>query len=836
MASGGMRFQTENGSTIRVVLPDGLPSSERTMSLGSNLSGVASYHLLQGNLSISNEVISSGVALFNYTGNTTTRPVIDLGMDILSQWGVDSTTGDPDETEKYGYLIKIKSRNTVSNWVFVDSIRGITKFLSSDTMAAETVDASLFTLANTNGTTKLTLGTSTRTNTNGTLYTLEVHQTTHIRTGTTNHGKAFVEHYNPFTLFSMVSYTGSGIDNHELPHSLGQVPKVTISKNCALSWNWGVDLSVLIKMPSLIAVYNSPDIWTNLFPCYGNINDKIVTVRTEGATNNNNNLHIMYAWADGYFDKSGKLIGNYESGFYQGSAIPGHTVKTKGKPAWIMIKALNTAGAWTIIDNQRGITSKLAANSSAVENDSTVTGPSTMNNVVFNPDGFTLMNVESNTNAANVTYMYMVFYDNDSGSGKSKYKKTSDTSMLQANNLLIPFSNGVDTSGVNNSIVYKNETISYLSSFYPGKNYVYANKNGVFGVSKFPPQYGIIEGIGDYCDLSTNKWYYVDVLDEDGSTNNSIKSAVPRLELDSSIDGKTISSGVFNNYYAFNAFNGNIQEASGWVVNNANVFPVFIGYKFNKPKIINKVVIWNRAESTPRAIGTFRVEASNDGVNWITLSSVFTNTNNTSGYRHPDYSFNNSLPFYYYRVYILTGLDTVYAGIGELRFVEAIKVIGAQIIEGRNYLNSIVHADMKGQITHVEELEKTTYINMIETSSNRVVLYLEDYGVPRVQATSRYMLDNPFGNDKAIDCDVKAEIFVDGYWGESGWDGHAGSGSMAYGTVASSTVNGIIVKTGNTAVYADPGILGGSFLNTNTITSAQARIIVTYKGKTGEIR
>lgn len=835
MASGGMRFQTENGSTIRVVLPNGLPSSERTMSLGSNLSGVAPYHLLQGNLSISNEVISSGVALFNYTGNTTIRPVIDLGMDILSQWGVNYITGDSDETEQYGYLIKIKSKNTVSNWIYVDSIRGITKFLSSDTTAGETVDVSLFTLANTNGTTKLTLGTSTRTNTNGTLYTLEVHQTTHIRTGTTNHGKAFVEHYNPFTLFSISSYTGSGIDNHELPHSLGQTPSVTINKLVPAASNWIVDLSVILKNPSLSVRYNTPDAWTSASPCYGDINDKIVTVRTDAAINNNNNLHIMYAWADGYLDKSGKLIGNYEAGYYHASATPGHTVKTKGKPAWIIIKALSGVGHWIIIDNQRGIANKLAANSSAIENDAGTIGTSAMNNVVFNSDGFTLMNVESNTNAANVTYMYMVFYDNDSGSGKSKYKKTTDTSMLQANNLLIPFSNGIDTAGVNNSIIYKNETIPYLTSFYPGKNYVYANKNGVFGISKFPPQYGKIEGIGDYCDLSTNKWYKVDVL-EDGNTNKSIKSAVPRLESDSSIDGKTISSGVFSNYYAFNAFNGNVQEVLGWVVNNANVFPVFIGYKFNKPKIINKVVIWNRAEPAPRAIGTFRVEASNDGVNWVTLSSVFTNTNNTSGYRHPDYAFSNSLPYYYYRVYVLTGLDTTYAGIGELRFIEATKAIGAEITEGRNYLNSIVHADIKGQITHVEELEKITYANMIETSSNRVVIYLEDYGIPRVQAASRYILDNPFGNDKAIDCDVKAEIFVDGYWGESGWDGNAGTGPNAYGTVASSTVNGIVIKTGNTAVYAEPGIVGGSFSNTTVITSAQARIIVTYKGKTRELR
>lgn len=101
----------------------------------------------------------------------------------------------------------------------------------------------------------------------------------------------------------------------------------------------------------------------------------------------------------------------------------------------------------------------------------------------------------------------MVVYDNDSGSGKSKYPRATDSSQLQLNTALVPFANGIDSNGAKNTIVYKNETITGLT-YTAGKNYVYAKNDGTYGVKAIAPSYGKDNPLtGDFYNILTNKWY-----------------------------------------------------------------------------------------------------------------------------------------------------------------------------------------------------------------------------------------------------------------------------------------------------------------------------------------
>ena len=149
-----------------------------------------------------------------------------------------------------------------------------------------------------------------------------------------------------------------------------------------------------------------------------------------------------------------------------------------------------------------------------------------------------------------------------------------------------------------------------------------------------------------------------------------------------------------------------------------------------------------------------------------------------------------------------------------------------EIPESRNYMNHIVHADSQGNPLYVEELPKVKYENLIVQGENRKVINLGT-----IYYNNRYVVENPFGNEKYMDCDVRAEILYNGKWGETGWDGNAGTAAAAYGTRAHSVIDGIVIQTGTSAVIVnDASLAGHPFGDISSQLSAPARLIVTYVG------
>lgn len=446
-----------------------------------NLSGVTAYNLLQGNLSVSNEIITNGFGIFTYTGNSTTPPSINLGMDITSQWGNDTS-------ETFGYLIKIKSRSVSGDWTYIDSVRGITKYISSNTTAVEGTDANMFTLNTVAGVTTLTIGSSIRTNVTGITYVVEVHQTTHRISGTTNQAKAYACHYNPTMGFSINKYEGSGLIGHEIPHMLGRRLAFVTARTLTAVTDW----EAVTETSDLRLNTNSAGAITNKF-----LTDNAVSLNNSSNSNQSGQQCVMYGWANSYLDESNKLIGNYKIGIYQGSGVIDNKITTRGKPAWVMIKRLDGIGNWRIYDNQRPQT--IFASTSAAE--------TTENSKpIFNSNNFNLSTTDMENNAIGGQYLYMVVYDNDSGSGKSKYPRATDSSNVQINNTLIPLAHGIDSNGSKNSIVVANETITGLT-YTVGKNYLYKTDTG-YGVTNISPSYGKTNPlIGDFYNVITNKWY-----------------------------------------------------------------------------------------------------------------------------------------------------------------------------------------------------------------------------------------------------------------------------------------------------------------------------------------
>ncbi len=96
---------------------------------------------------------------------------------------------------------------------------------------------------------------------------------------------------------------------------------------------------------------------------------------------------------------------------------------------------------------------------------------------------------------------------------------------------------------------------------------------------------------------------------------------------------------------------------------------------------------------------------------------------------------------------------------------------------------------------------------------------------------NRYVIDNPFGNENYEGCTVRAEVYLNGLWSDTGFDGNAGTGLKGYGTKAHSNLEGIVVQTGNISLVVQSYLAGGGHGYTSTSTSALARVIVIYHGE-----
>ena len=306
--------------------------------------------------------------------------------------------------------IWLKERSSTSSHQLMDSTRGSTPAVFSDSYSLEDDDANRLQAFQSNG---FQVGTASTVNQDG--ITMVAWQWK-CNGGTTSTNDASstgvgsidsVIQVNTDAGFSIVTYTGTG-SNGTVAHSLGVVPKFVIYKRRSAVENWGAYhtatgntgccfLNLDIAKSSAAAYFN------NTSPT-----STTLGVGSSPAFNGNGSTYVAYCFAEkqGY-SKFGSYIGN-------GNAN-GSFVYTGFKPAWVMTKRTDAANQWPISDNARNPFNVVDISSYA----NLASDANTVSNHYDSvSNGFKLRGTSTGWNASGGTYIYMAFAEHPFVSSK----------------------------------------------------------------------------------------------------------------------------------------------------------------------------------------------------------------------------------------------------------------------------------------------------------------------------------------------------------------------------------------------------------------------------------
>ena len=309
-----------------------------------------------------------------YTGNGGTNTITGVGF-------------EPD-------LVWIKNRSSANSHQLVDSVRGATKHVFSNTTDQEYTYANGLTSFNTDGFSIGNLNDVNNASYNYVGWCWDAGSGSPVSNtyGTiTSTVKA-----NPATGFSVATYTGTGVAG-SIGHGLGVVPKLYIIKQRTDAGNnWIVQTT---------AVDGSLDyLFLNATNAKGNSGDALPTSSVINISGNNDvngsgDGIVAYCFADveGY-SKIGSYTGN--------GSTNGPFVYTGFKPAFVMVKTYSAVGNWFITDAARDpsnvATQRLFANLSNAEDSSAL--------IDLTSNGFKLRMSSALNDSAN--YIFMAFAEN----------------------------------------------------------------------------------------------------------------------------------------------------------------------------------------------------------------------------------------------------------------------------------------------------------------------------------------------------------------------------------------------------------------------------------------
>ena len=313
-----------------------------------------------------------------YTGNGSTQSITGVGFQPDWVW--------------------IKGRSVAAGSNLSDSVRGVNKQLQTASTAAEETLTTCVTAFDSDG---FSLGSNGNVNTNsGTFVAWNW-----LAGGTSvSNGDGDITSTvsaNTTSGFSVVKYTGNGNSSATFGHGLGVKPKIGLLKPTSTTgnWNWWQDTtgdnSANVRIHLHLTDANNSN-----YPITFNTTTITLPSLADASWNGSGTEFIFYCFAEkqGY-SKFGSYTGN-------GNA-DGTFFYTGFRPAWVMIKQINSTGDWMILDNKRdtdnGVRHQIYANSNSAES---VEGSDRLD---FLSNGIKHRSSGGRANGSSDSYIYMAF-------------------------------------------------------------------------------------------------------------------------------------------------------------------------------------------------------------------------------------------------------------------------------------------------------------------------------------------------------------------------------------------------------------------------------------------
>jgi hypothetical protein len=237
-----------------------------------------------------------------------------------------------------GGLVWLKGRNLESNHTFVDTERGATQTLASNT-SSQGAAAQTVTAFNIDG---FSIGSDGNVSSN----------TYDFTSWTFRKVPKF---------FDIVTYTGDNVAGRTVSHNLGVVPGCIIVKSdTGIASNWAVYHRSNTASPETDVLTLNTANATQDNALYWNDTAPTATQFTvgQGEINANGSTYVAYLFAhndgDGEFgpDADQDII---KCGSYTGTSTTRNDINLGFEPQWLMIKKASGSGSWWVFDNMRGL-------------------------------------------------------------------------------------------------------------------------------------------------------------------------------------------------------------------------------------------------------------------------------------------------------------------------------------------------------------------------------------------------------------------------------------------------------------------------------------------------
>jgi len=202
--------------------------------------------------------------------------------------------------------------------------------------------------------------------------------------------------------------------------------------------------------------------------------------------------------------------------------------------------------------------------------------------------------------------------------------------------------------------ITQNGTYNASSDSYDGYSQVTVNVSGGGATlgTKTITQNGTYEAQDDNYD-----GYSEVTVQVSGGGGIGYTKATPNMTSNTTPSGEVIYSSYWSGYDPWYAFDGADDNGSRtWLSDYGDNVGSWIGYHFPDAVCIKKVEVSVRnSPSYPHAVKRFKVQASNDGTNWVDIQEC--TTTSSTALQKDSYIINNSYSYFYYRLYTLEVWD-----------------------------------------------------------------------------------------------------------------------------------------------------------------------------------